>query len=120
MTSSTTNPLDIARRVIGIEAQALGLLADSLDASFTKAVDLIFFPLGTNDIITAAVLVPNVTAIVSSKQVFTNGITGLTGTAVDLYNNFYRADNLGMPYPNLIHLVFCSLHICSPIWWCES
>ena len=41
MTSTTTNPLDIARRVIGIEARALGLLADSLDASFTKAVDLI-------------------------------------------------------------------------------
>ncbi|MFM2351502.1 MAG: hypothetical protein RIR04_2468, partial [Pseudomonadota bacterium] len=41
MTSSTIDPLDIARRVIGIEAQALGLLATNLDASFTKAVDLI-------------------------------------------------------------------------------
>ena len=41
MTSSTTDPLDIARRVIGIEAQALVLLAASLDDRFTKAVDLI-------------------------------------------------------------------------------
>jgi arabinose-5-phosphate isomerase len=41
MTSSITDPLDIARRVIGIEAQALGLLAASLDDRFTKAVDLI-------------------------------------------------------------------------------
>ena len=41
MTSSITDPLDIARRVIGIEAQALVLLAASLDDRFTKAVDLI-------------------------------------------------------------------------------
>lgn len=41
MTSSTTDALTIARRVIGLEAQALGLLAESLDGSFTKAVDLI-------------------------------------------------------------------------------
>ena len=41
MTSSTTEPLEIARRVIGLEAEALGLLASSLDASFTTAVDLI-------------------------------------------------------------------------------
>jgi len=41
MISSTTEPLDIARRVIGLEAEALGLLASSLDASFTTAVDLI-------------------------------------------------------------------------------
>ena len=41
MTSSTTDPLDIARRVIGIEAQALVLLAASLDDRFTKAADLI-------------------------------------------------------------------------------
>lgn len=41
MTSSTTEPLEIARRVIGLEAEALSLLASSLDGSFTKAVDLI-------------------------------------------------------------------------------
>ena len=41
MTSSTTEPLEIARRVIGLEADALSLLASSLDGSFTKAVDLI-------------------------------------------------------------------------------
>lgn len=71
----------------------IALLTVLFSQNSLKAVDLIFFPLGTNDIITAAVLVPNVRAIVSSKQVFTNGITGLTGTAVDLYNNFYKADN---------------------------
>lgn len=41
MTSSTTDALIIARRVIGLEAQALGLLAESLDGSFNRAVDLI-------------------------------------------------------------------------------
>ena len=41
MTSSTTDPLSIARRVIGLEAQALGDLAASLDDSFSKAADLI-------------------------------------------------------------------------------
>jgi arabinose-5-phosphate isomerase len=41
MTSSTTDPLSIARRVIGLEAQALGDLAASLDDSFTKALETI-------------------------------------------------------------------------------
>ena len=41
MTSSTTDPLQTARRVIALEAAALGLLGDSLDGSFTKAIDVI-------------------------------------------------------------------------------
>ncbi len=41
MTSSTTDHLSVARRVIGIEAQALGLLADSLGDSFTRAVEAV-------------------------------------------------------------------------------
>jgi arabinose-5-phosphate isomerase len=41
MTSSTTDYLSTARRVIETEAQALGILAASLDDSFTRAVSLI-------------------------------------------------------------------------------
>ncbi len=40
MTSSTTDPLPIARRVIAEEAAALTLLGDVLDDSFTKAVQV--------------------------------------------------------------------------------
>ncbi|MDH2326827.1 KpsF/GutQ family sugar-phosphate isomerase [Cereibacter sp. SYSU M97828] len=41
MTSSTTDFLDTARRVIGIEAEALTALAGSLDDSFAQAVEVI-------------------------------------------------------------------------------
>lgn len=42
MTSSTTDPLeDIGRRVITREAEALGMLADSIGPSFTAAANLI-------------------------------------------------------------------------------
>ena len=41
MTSSTTDFLATARRVIETEAQALSLLAQSLDESFGRAIDLI-------------------------------------------------------------------------------
>ncbi|NCU21674.1 KpsF/GutQ family sugar-phosphate isomerase, partial [Candidatus Falkowbacteria bacterium] len=41
MTSSTTDFLETARRVIGIEAAGLAALADSLDGSFGEAVGLI-------------------------------------------------------------------------------
>ena len=41
MTSSTTDFLSTARRVIRREAEALGMLADSLDGAFSAAVDLI-------------------------------------------------------------------------------
>jgi arabinose-5-phosphate isomerase len=41
MTSSTTDFLETARRVIAIERDGLGQLADSLDGSFSAAVDLI-------------------------------------------------------------------------------
>ncbi len=41
MTSSTTDHLSVARRVIGIEAQALTQLGDSLGDSFTRAVETI-------------------------------------------------------------------------------
>lgn len=41
MTSSTTDFLDTARRVIGIEAAALTTLGESLDDSFAQAVTLI-------------------------------------------------------------------------------
>jgi arabinose-5-phosphate isomerase len=41
MTSSTTDYLATGRRVIDIEAQALGLLGESLDDNFAQAVDLI-------------------------------------------------------------------------------
>lgn len=41
MTSSTTDHLSVARRVIGIESAALTQLSDSLDESFARAVDTI-------------------------------------------------------------------------------
>jgi arabinose-5-phosphate isomerase len=41
MTSSTTDLLATARRVITREAEALGLLADALDGSFAAAVEII-------------------------------------------------------------------------------
>ena len=41
MTSSTTNPLTTAKRVIAREAEALVMLGDALDGSFTEAIDLI-------------------------------------------------------------------------------
>jgi arabinose-5-phosphate isomerase len=41
MTSSTTDYLDTARRVIAIELEGLRQLSDSLDDSFTRAVELI-------------------------------------------------------------------------------
>ena len=41
MTASTTDFLETARRVIAIERDGLGQLADSLDGSFSAAVDLI-------------------------------------------------------------------------------
>ncbi len=41
MTSSTTDYSDIARRVIGIEADGLKALADTLDGSFSAAVETI-------------------------------------------------------------------------------
>ncbi|MDF2140325.1 KpsF/GutQ family sugar-phosphate isomerase [Paenirhodobacter sp. CAU 1674] len=41
MTSSTTDYLDTARRVIAIELEGLRQLSDSLDGSFSRAVELI-------------------------------------------------------------------------------
>ena len=41
MTSSTTDPLTTARRVIAREAEALVMLGDALNGSFTAAIDLI-------------------------------------------------------------------------------
>ena len=41
MTSSTTDYLETARRVIGIEAQGLALLSDGLDGAFSAAVETI-------------------------------------------------------------------------------
>ena len=41
MTSSTTDYLETARRVIGIEAQGLALLSDSLNGAFSAAVETI-------------------------------------------------------------------------------
>ncbi|MBD3785389.1 MAG: KpsF/GutQ family sugar-phosphate isomerase [Sphingomonadales bacterium] len=41
MTSSTTEYLETARRVIGIEAQGLALLSDSLNGAFSAAVEAI-------------------------------------------------------------------------------
>ncbi len=41
MTSSTTDYLDTARRVIAIELEGLRQLSDSLDGNFTRAVELI-------------------------------------------------------------------------------
>lgn len=41
MTSTITDHLTVARRVIGVEAEALGALASSLGDSFTQAVDTI-------------------------------------------------------------------------------
>ena len=41
MTSSTTDFLTTAQRVIRREAEALGMLADGLDGAFTAAVEMI-------------------------------------------------------------------------------